>query len=263
MLKAILIPAGVMLAIALLFGVLLVFLSQKFAVKRDEKVEEVEKRLAGSNCGGCGRAGCAAFAEELCAGTAKLSDCNSTSVEAKAEIAEILGVNAEKEEPTFAVVRCGGGNHCDNKYDYHGYGTCLSQITMDGGGKACEAGCMGTHSCVDVCAYYAIEVGMDGHACTDQSRCTSCGACIRECPKNLIVRIPKRAKVYVGCNSHLRGKAVSSVCSAGCIGCGLCAKVCPHGAITMDNNLPVIDYDKCTGCTACADRCPTKAIKKL
>ena len=35
---------------------------------------------------------------------------------------------------------------------------------------------------------------------------------------------------------------------------------CPEGAIAMDNNLPVIDYEKCTGCGTCAGVCPAKCI---
>jgi len=53
---------------------------------------------------------------------------------------------------------------------------------------------------------------------------------------------------------------VKKVCDAGCIGCGLCSKVCPPQAITMRDNLPVIDPDLCTGCTSCAMKCPVGAI---
>lgn len=32
-------------------------------------------------------------------------------------------------------------------------------------------------------------------------------------------------------------------CKSGCIGCTLCVKQCEYGAIVMDNNIPVIDYE--------------------
>lgn len=262
-LKAMLIPGGIMLAIALVFGVLLVFLSGKLAVKRDPRVDEVENLLAKSNCGGCGRAGCAAFAEALVAGEAKLSDCNSTSGENKAKIAELLGVDAGSGEETIAVVRCAGGTACKDKYEYQGYGDCASMNQLSGGKKACPAGCMGMGSCVDACAFYAMDVGENGCAQTDREKCTSCGMCIKDCPKGLIERIPKRAKVYVACKNPAKGKEVREVCTAGCIACGLCAKVCPHGAIEMSDGLPVIDYARCVGCGVCAEKCPTKVIKKL
>ena len=37
-------------------------------------------------------------------------------------------------------------------------------------------------------------------------------------------------------------------------------KNCPKEAITMVNNLAVIDYEKCIGCGICAQKCPRKLI---
>ena len=85
----ILVAGGIMLAIAVIFGVILVICSNVFAVKRDERVEQVENLLAKSNCGGCGKAGCAQFAEALVKGEAKLSDCRATPAANKEKIAEI------------------------------------------------------------------------------------------------------------------------------------------------------------------------------
>jgi len=53
------------------------------------------------------------------------------------------------------------------------------------------------------------------------------------------------------------------VCSVGCITCGLCVKNCPENAITMTNNLPIIDYSKCTNCGTCVIKCPKKTIEDL
>ena len=79
-------------------------------------------------------------------------------------------------------------------------------------------------------------------------------------PKGIIDRIPSSAPVYVACSSECKGKDVMNVCKVGCIACGICEKSCPHGAITMNGNLPVIDYSKCTGCLTCVAKCPRKII---
>jgi ferredoxin len=62
------------------------------------------------------------------------------------------------------------------------------------------------------------------------------------------------------CSNHNKGIQVKNACANGCLACGLCAKVCPEGAITMVNNLPVIDHSKCTGCGLCKNKCPAKCI---
>jgi electron transport complex protein RnfB len=118
-------------------------------------------------------------------------------------------------------------------------------------------------SCVDACVYHAVEVNADGYAETDKDKCTTCGACIKACPKGLIRRIPKSAKIMVACSNHDKGRDVREVCKAGCIACGLCVKTCKYGAITLHDNLAVVDYDKCTGCLECVGKCPTKVIKVL
>ena len=88
---AILASGGIMLALALVFGALLVVCAHFFTARRDERIDRVEELLAKSNCGGCGRAGCAQFAEALVKGEAKLSDCRATPQANKEKIAALLG----------------------------------------------------------------------------------------------------------------------------------------------------------------------------
>ena len=252
---------GIMLAIALVFGVVLVICANVFAVKKDERIERVENLLAKSNCGGCGRAGCAQFAEALVKGEAKLSDCKATPAANTEKIAEILG-GGEVGEDTVAVVHCNGGNNCYDKYDYQGYGNCASCELIAGGVKACPVGCIGKKTCADLCPHYAIDVGDGGYAAVDKEKCVSCGVCIDNCPKHIIGRIPKSAKVYIACSNHGKGKDVMELCRHGCIGCGICAKNCPEGAIAMKDGLPEIDYKKCTGCLTCVAKCPRHCIKE-
>ena len=66
--------------------------------------------------------------------------------------------------------------------------------------------------------------------------------------------------VIIACNSNAKGAVTARSCTAGCIGCGLCKKICPNDAITIQNNLAVIDYSKCVSCGLCATVCPKHLI---
>ena len=71
---------------------------------------------------------------------------------------------------------------------------------------------------------------------------------------------PDIIRTEVLCSSYHNGPYTKKVCSSGCIGCHKCEKTCPQGAITVDNFLARIDWDKCTACGACASVCPTGAM---
>ena len=253
---------AIVAVIAIVFAVLIVLVSKLCFVKEDERVSAVSERLAGANCGGCGYAGCADFAKALAEGKAELCSCGATSNENKAEIAKILDIPFTASAKTFAVVKCAGGINAKDKYDYVGNSGCAAQIAYMGGRKLCPEGCLGCGDCVAACADNGVKV-TNGVATVDKSLCLSCGACVKSCPKHIIELIPTTAKVYVACSTKCRGKEVMGACSVGCIGCGLCAKNCPEGAITMVNNLPVIDYEKCSGCKTCVSKCPRKTIKEI
>lgn len=256
-------PALVITVLAAIIAFFLSFLGNKLKVDHDERIDEVRGNLSGANCGGCGFAGCDAFAEALVKGEASLSQCHSTPDEGRENIAKILGIAVEKSDPTVAVVHCIGGANCADKFTYVGAHDCALATGVSGGCKACSYGCLGLGTCVKACPYGAIKVGKDDVSQVDYEICRSCGACISACPKGIVDRIPASAKVYVGCSNHGKGKEVIAACKKGCIACGKCERSCPEGAIKLVDNLPVIDYKKCVGCYACADGCPRKCIIKI
>ena len=51
--------------LGVVLGVVIGIVARVFAVEVDERIEQVEELLPGANCGGCGFAGCAAFAKAV------------------------------------------------------------------------------------------------------------------------------------------------------------------------------------------------------
>ncbi len=260
--NTVLIVIAIVAVIAVVFAVLIVLVSKLCYVKEDEKAVAITERLSGANCGGCGYAGCADFAKALSEGRAQINGCSATSPENKSKIAEILGVPFEGACTTKAVVKCAGGNLCKDKFNYVGNYDCKILVNVMGGNKLCSTACLGCGSCVSVCTHGGIKI-VNGVAVINFALCEACGVCVNTCPKGVIELIPANAKVYVACSTNCRGKEVMGACEVGCIGCGLCAKNCPEQAITMVNNLPVIDYSKCNGCKTCLSKCPRHSIKEI
>ena len=179
-----------------------------------------------------------------------------------AQIAEIMGVAAGDSIRMVAQVHCTGCGVSHQKYTYIGVEDCVAAARLPGGGPlSCDYGCLGMGSCEKVCPFDAIHV-IDGVAKVDEDKCKACNQCVDICPRHIIALEPYKTKkhVTIPCSSKDKGPAVTKVCSNGCIGCSLCAKSCPKEAITMVNNLAVIDYEKCIGCGICAQKCPRKLI---
>lgn len=78
--------------IGFVFGAVLAYLSKKFAVKGDEKVEEVVKVLPRVNCGACGFASCRAFAEAVVKGKANPDKCKVGKEKTGEKIRQTLNI---------------------------------------------------------------------------------------------------------------------------------------------------------------------------
>jgi RnfABCDGE-type electron transport complex B subunit len=255
-------PVAVMTGLGLIFGAGLAYVLKIFGIKIDPAVALIITKLPGVNCGACGKAGCAAFAEALKNGEAIPSGCTVSNDEARKSIAQILGIEYNSKVKTIATVLCNGGSRAKNKYAYRGLKNCKAASLVFGGYKACAFGCLGLGDCVDACPFEAISMGADGLPIVDAHRCTACGKCVTVCPKKLFELMPIDKTYYVKCSSRDAGAVVMKACSAGCIACGKCEKACPLGAVKVENNLSKIDHGKCQNLGKCFEVCPTKVVVK-
>ncbi len=257
---------AVILGLGVLSAVLLYLLASKFKVEEDPRIDEIEKVMPGANCGGCGFAGCRAFAQAcVTAGNLDGNFCPVGGNDTMAKVAAVLGIEAKVKAPQVAVVRCNGTCEARPKVNrYDGMASCRVQAMLYKGETGCPWGCLGCGDCVNACSFGAIQMNpATGLPEVDESKCTGCGACAKACPKGIIElrnKGPRGMRVYVDCVNKDKGGVARKACANACIGCSKCAKVCPHDAITVESNLAYIDYAKCKLCKKCVAECPTGAI---
>jgi len=262
MMENIITPVIVMAALGVLFGLTLAFVLRIFGIKVDSAIAKIMLSLPGINCGACGRPGCAAFASALNKREAEPSACVVSSDEQKKAIAKILGIDFVVGAKTIATVLCNGGKNDKDKFNYRGIKTCKAASLVFGGQKECAFGCLGFGDCIEACPFGAMSMSDQGVPEIDRTKCTSCGKCVKACPKKIIVLMAADRPYYVKCSSKDTGRVVSKVCKSGCIACAKCVKACPNGAIKITENLSRIDYDLCKDAGKCMEACPTKVIFK-
>ena len=154
----IIIAIAILGGLGLIFGLVLAAASKIFYVETDPRLGQLNECLPGANCGGCGYAGCNAYAEAVLKGEAKIGLCASGGSECAKAMAAIMGVEAEEVIRKVALVRCSGARTYDAegnltkgakmKATYEGFHDCLAASRVGGSGPlSCKFGCLGYGSC--------------------------------------------------------------------------------------------------------------------
>lgn len=255
----IVLPVIIVGVIGLIAGLGLSLASKFMAVPVDEKIEQISKSLPGANCGSCGYSGCEGYAAAIASGEAEPNKCAPGGESTISAISEILGIEI-KTEKKVAFIACNGNNDITKrKYEYIGYDSCAAAALIHSGPLECAFGCMGYGDCIKACPFDAITTA-NGKPLVCEDLCTGCGICAKACPKNLISIIPKKQKIRIGCSNKNKGVSVVKACTVSCIACGLCEKQCETGALKIEQNIPVINYEICNGCGKCKSACKRKVI---
>ena len=266
MIKIIIWTIAVVTVLGLVLALVLYLVAERFKVEEDPRIDQVEKAMPGANCGGCGFAGCRAFAESAVkAPNLDSHFCPVGGNDTMKNVAAILGYEVKAKAPEVAVVRCNGTCTARPRVNnYDGYPSCKVKAALYSGDTGCAFGCLGCGDCVAACQFGALSMDPEtGLPVVDEEKCTGCGACSKACPKHIIELRPKGPRgmrVFVSCVNKDKGPVAKKACLNACIGCGICVKTCTHEAIVMENNIAYIDASKCKLCRECEAMCPTGAI---
>lgn len=266
--KLILINIFVMGGVAAAAAFVLYFISRRFRVEPDEIAEKIAAVLPQANCGGCGCAGCADFASACSKADeesfAKLY-CPVGGAKVMSKVAAVKGYAVADKKPSVAVLRCQGTcSDAPAKIVYDAVSSCRIANQISVGSSGCPNGCLHLGDCVKVCRFGALSFDEKKQMpVIDISKCTSCGACIKACPRGLFEIRELSAKgslLYVACRNTQKGALARKNCSKACIGCQKCVKLNPE--VTVENNLSTIpqSVDAKEWGKQLSENCPTGAI---
>jgi len=265
MVLSILIAFLVISVLGLILGFGLAVADKKLAVKKDEKLMQMESIMPGANCGGCGYAGCSAYAEAVYRGEAEIGLCSPGGSELAHKMGEIMGQSVDLSgEKMVAYVHCRGNAAVTGQdFQYKGIEDCNAAYLVQAGPNSCKEGCLHLGSCMAVCPAEAISRDSEGMIHVDKDKCIGCRKCTAVCPTGVIKMVPYSAEYAVSCNNHESGAKVRKICKVGCIGCKICQVKFPASGCKVESFLSTIDYaadhselDKAS------EACPQKCIVK-
>jgi len=150
---------------ALLLGLVLGFSANKFKVKGNPLVEQINSILPQTQCGQCTYAGCKPYAEAIAKGEAKINQCPPGGQEGVDALADLLNVD------TLPL------------NEEHGETKPKHVVEID------EELCIGCTLCIQACPVDAILGASKVMTTVIASECTGCDLCIPVCPVDCIYLI--------------------------------------------------------------------------
>ncbi|HMV72108.1 MAG TPA: electron transport complex subunit RsxB [Pseudomonadales bacterium] len=151
--------------LALVFGALLGFASERFAVDEDPIVEQILDKLPQTQCGQCGYPGCRPYAEAIAAGEA-INKCPPGGQATINALATLLNVEAPALDAEHGVEKP----------------RMVAWIREDE--------CIGCTKCIQACPVDAILGAAKQMHTVIGSECTGCDLCVEPCPVDCIEMIP-------------------------------------------------------------------------
>lgn len=251
--------------LSLFFAIFLAIADKKLRVEENPLIGKINEFLPGANCGGCGFAGCYAFATSVVEGKASPTGCPVNDSDNNVEIGKLMGMEVDSSTKMVARVLCSGGNAEANfkMTEYYGPMSCATMDILSGGEKLCFYGCLGGGDCVVACPFNAIFMNENAIPVVIDELCTGCGLCAKACPRDVIEIHPIDRDTFIFCKNHDDPKTSTQVCKVACSGCGSCARK-SDGAIIVSDYLGKIDYGVLERVgKAPIEFCKTGALKQI
>ncbi len=162
-----------LMGLAIVFGAILGFASERFKVEGDPIVDQIDALLPQTQCGQCGHPGCRPYAEAIAEGEPH-NHCPPGGEATIVALSELLGreileldeEHGEEKPRTVAVIR--------------------------------EAECIGCTKCIQACPVDAILGAAKMMHTVIESECTGCDLCVEPCPVDCIdmVEIPPTTRSW-------------------------------------------------------------------
>ncbi len=152
--------------VALVFGIVIMWVSKKFKVEGNPIVEQINNILPQTQCGQCSYPGCKPYAQAIANGEAPINQCPPGGEEGIKKLAELLDTEVLQLNPDNGEVK-----------------------TKDMVVEIIENDCIGCTKCIQVCPVDAIIGAAKQMHTVILEACTGCDLCIPACPVDCIIAI--------------------------------------------------------------------------